>query len=140
MVLLQLDGKVKLSQPIAINTNRDLPAGMMVTAIGWGKLGERSGVPHILQTVDLPLVSNKECARAYPFTFKPNKEVCAGYKIGKKDACQGDSGGPLFKSTGAGDVLIGATSWGEGCARPGRYGVWTKLSNVIDWIKQKIPK
>ena len=134
-----MDEPIKLSEPIAINVNKDLPAGMMVTAIGWGKLSEKGGVPDILQEVDLPLVSDKDCAKAYPFTFKADKEICAGYKEGKKDACQGDSGGGLFKKTAAGDVLIGCTSWGEGCARPGRYGVWTKLSNVIPWIQDKAP-
>lgn len=139
LVLLELEGSSKLSKPIAVNDNPNLPAGMDTTAIGWGKLGETKGVPNILQTVQLPLVSDEDCQKAYPFTFKSNKEICAGYKSGGKDACQGDSGGPLYVTRGGQDILLGATSWGEGCARAGKYGVWTKLANAKDWIKEIAP-
>ena len=139
MVLLELDGTPKLSKPMLINSNNNLPAGMDVTAIGWGKLGETKGQPDILQTVDLPLISDAECAKAYPGTFKSDIEICAGFPEGGQDACQGDSGGPLFVTTDIGDILIGATSWGEGCARARKYGVWTRLANHLDWLKSHAP-
>jgi len=27
-------------------------------------------------------------------------------------------------------------SWGEGCARPNKYGIYSKVDSVNDWITQ----
>lgn len=69
-------------------------------------------------------------------------QVCAGFKKGGKDSCAGDSGGPLLcnyddKSTNR-YVLYGVTSYGEGCGRKGKYGIYTKVSTYRDWIEKTI--
>jgi secreted trypsin-like serine protease len=138
VVLLKLSQPSELSKPIKVNNNDELPEGLVVKAIGWGKLGETKGTSNILQTVDLPLVSDEECYRVFGSRFNNKSMICAGYKEGMKDACQGDSGGPLFVETPQGDVLVGVTSWGEGCARSGVYGVWARLSQLNDWIDNNI--
>ena len=66
--------------------------------------------------------------------------ITAGLQQGGKDACQGDSGGPLVtKATGvdAGYSLIGVVSWGNGCASPNFYGVYTEVSYYLSWIAQQ---
>lgn len=44
-----------------------------------------------------------------------------------------DSGGPLVTD---GNVLIGVVSTGVGCARPGLPGIYTKVSEYVDWIQK----
>ncbi len=51
----------------------------------------------------------------------------------------GDSGGPLnWQDPATGRVyMIGITSFGIGCAKPDVPGVYTKVTNYLDWIQQQ---
>jgi len=46
----------------------------------------------------------------------------------------GDSGGPIFQWTGQYWEQVGIVSYGDGCAQPGKPGVYTRLSYYYDWI------
>jgi trypsin len=62
--------------------------------------------------------------------------ICAGLDAGGKDSCQGDSGGPIVDaSTG---TLIGAVSWGTGCALAAFPGVYAHVGSLRDFIDQYI--
>lgn len=53
---------------------------------------------------------------------------------GGKDSCQGDSGGPAVMKHGDIPYLVGITSWGTGCGRPGVPGIYTDVSVITGWI------
>jgi trypsin len=138
--LIQLETKSKF-KPVAINTAEiKIPtsgAPVMVTAAGWGVTSENSSdISPKLQKVSLPLVDQATCNKAYQdFNEVTDRMMCAGYAEGGKDACQGDSGGPLVMKNASGDVsLVGVVSWGQGCARPVYYGVYSKVNSVAKWI------
>ncbi|WP_035280875.1 S1 family peptidase [Actinokineospora spheciospongiae] len=98
-------------------------AGTDTTVLGWGTTSEGGSASDTLLKASVPVTSAADCATAYGSDFIADSMVCAGVPGGGVDSCQGDSGGPLV----AGGKLIGAVSWGEGCARPGKPGVYTKL-------------
>ncbi|RWS01275.1 CUB and sushi domain-containing protein 1-like protein, partial [Leptotrombidium deliense] len=80
---------------------------------------------------------NEEC-QVYR-VFNDKGMICAGFTEGEKDACQGDSGGPLASLRDDGTaVVIGIVSYGEGCAKPRRPGIYTKVSRLVPWIKRVI--
>jgi secreted trypsin-like serine protease len=68
--------------------------------------------------------------------------VCAGYPEGGVDTCQGDSGGPLFGHAADGSRrVVGVTSWGDGCAQPGRPGVYARVADtkLREWVRSQAP-
>jgi trypsin len=104
-------------------------AGTQSTILGWGRTAEGGQISRYLLAASVPVVADTDCAAAYR-GFSANSMVCAGYPRGGVDSCQGDSGGPMM----VGGVLVGIASWGEGCARPGEPGVYTRVSSYADLI------
>jgi trypsin len=130
--LIRLDGESSFA-PIALGGG-DPTAGTEVTTAGWGYTRESSfNLPRNLRKVSVPVVDRAQCNVAYKNKIT-DRMVCAGLEQGGKDSCQGDSGGPLFSGQGAERVLLGVVSWGEGCARAKKYGVYANVSAVLDWI------
>ncbi|RWS18864.1 Chymotrypsinogen B-like protein [Leptotrombidium deliense] len=66
--------------------------------------------------------------------------LCAGYERGRVDSCAGDSGGPLLFTKRNKWFIYGITSFGEGCGRRGKYGIYAKLTNYVKWIRKTIRK
>jgi len=111
--------------------------GTLATVIGWGSLSEAGDFDSQLRQVEVPIVSNAVCGSpaAYGADFDPASMLCAGYPQGGKDSCFGDSGGPLMVPDGQGGwVQPGIVSWGDGCARPGKPGVYAAVTALLPSI------
>jgi trypsin len=108
---------------------------------GWGRTKEKGPRVDALQVGEVPYVDNETCnaKTAYNGKILPGM-MCAGLAGGPKitDACQGDSGGPLVLRGDDGEVLVGIVSWGEGCARELKYGVYTRVSAHREWITKVV--
>jgi secreted trypsin-like serine protease len=89
-----------------------------------------------LLKADLPVVSNAVCRQraSYGDAIKDGM-LCAGYREGGVDACQGDSGGPLMAKVDNVPTLIGVVSWGKGCGLREKYGVYTRMTSYVAWVR-----
>ena len=116
-------------------------AGTMETIVGWGTTSEGGDLPDTLQEAQVPVTTDAYCAGAYS-DFDATTMLCAGFPQGGVDTCQGDSGGPLFGRDAAGALkVVGATSFGEGCARPKKPGVYARVGDTTlrEWIRSQAP-
>ena len=106
------------------------PAGTSLLVTGWGALTEGGSYPVDLRRAIVPLVDNTTCngRKSYRGAVT-DRMICAGFSGGGVDSCQGDSGGPLTSGSGFG-TLTGIVSWGSGCARRNKYGVYTRVSDA----------
>ncbi|WP_236594454.1 S1 family peptidase [Saccharothrix sp. 6-C] len=108
-------------------------AGTSGLVLGWGRTSEQGSASRYLLSATVPVTSDEYCGAAYP-QYDPDEMTCAGYDNGGVDTCQGDSGGPFV----AGGKLIGVTSWGEGCAREGKPGVYSKIAAYAEVIEEQL--
>jgi len=117
--------------------------GTSETIVGFGTTSAGdSTLPDTLQVASVPITTDAYCAGAYS-NFDPATMVCAGFPQGGVDTCQGDSGGPLFAHTATGALkVVGATSFGSGCAEPGHPGVYARVAGVAlrQWIASQAPE
>jgi len=113
------------------------------TVSGWGALRENGDGPSKLHSVNVPFVKWKLCKKLYKKkrTKVTWRMLCAGnvWK-GGIDACQGDSGGPLvLKNVPKNRVtLMGVVSWGVGCAKKRKPGVYSDTRRILNWITSKM--
>jgi len=113
----------------------------METIAGWGTTSEGGSAPSVLQEAQVPITTDDYCSGAYD-DFESTTMVCAGYPQGGVDTCQGDSGGPMFGRATTGELrVVGATSFGEGCARAGKPGVYARVGDTTlrEWIRGQSP-
>lgn len=145
IALLQLSGKAAsnltpLKLPTAAVMDQIGYPGAYVTVTGWGALREGGSGPDVLYEVSVPVVSNTVCNQSASYGGDIlTSMLCAGFDRGGKDSCQGDSGGPLVGTYRGVVYSVGVVSWGDGCARPYKYGVYTRTLSYISWINSNLP-
>lgn len=142
IALLELVGDASVTpiDPLSASQESLSAPGILATVTGWGVTSEGGRPPSSLMEVGVKIVSNEECNNplSYAGEITPTM-ICAGFRTGGKDSCQGDSGGPLVVPNRKGGYLLsGVVSWGEGCARPSKYGVYTRVSKYGGWINNKL--
>uniref|UniRef100_A0A8C3QKH2 HGF activator n=1 Tax=Cyanoderma ruficeps TaxID=181631 RepID=A0A8C3QKH2_9PASS len=133
--------KSQFVQPICLpESNTVFPDDVKCQISGWGHKHENiSGYSDVLQETLVPLIPEKKCRSPEIYGTELTENMfCAGYLDSKSDACQGDSGGPLACEEDDISYLYGIISWGDGCGRVNKPGVYTRVTNYVKWINEKI--
>lgn len=144
VALLQLasSGSGRFSRAIPVLPAQGEPKALASQAsarvTGWGTVisGGEQGVRK-LRYINLQIVSNSTCNDRTSYNRKiTDYMVCAGFAKDSDpmDSCQGDSGGPLTVMFDGNRYLAGIVSWGDGCARKGKPGVYAKASHYSEWV------
>ncbi len=82
---VELETDVKFS----LNFDKTIPRrDDVLTAVGLGRLSSGGAIASVLQHVDVPYITNKECKKAYSGINW--SMLCAGLEEGGKDSCQGE--------------------------------------------------
>ncbi|GCC26229.1 hypothetical protein chiPu_0004644 [Chiloscyllium punctatum] len=124
-------------RPVCLpNYASPVPKKILAWVTGWGYTKEFGKVSTVLQQANVSVIGREICNSLQYYGGQITEQMlCAGYQAGKVDACQGDSGGPLVLHVKSWR-LIGIVSWGSGCARPNRPGVYSNVGAMLDWIYQ----
>ncbi|XP_074159895.1 suppressor of tumorigenicity 14 protein [Sminthopsis crassicaudata] len=141
IAVLELDKPVQFSsviRPICLpDSSHTFPAGKAIWVTGWGHTKEGGTGALILQKGEIRVINQTTCESLLPNQVTP-RMMCVGFLNGGVDACQGDSGGPLSSVENDGRMfLAGVVSWGDGCARRNKPGVYTRIPILRDWIKEQ---
>lgn len=126
---------VVLSNPQHVDEEAPATPGLVM---GWGITAQGNSAD-LLQQAELPIVPIEACRtlyHRYGVEISPDM-LCAGSATERIDACVGDSGGPLLVWDAAAKLWqqIGVISWGAGCAKPGIFGVYTRVASFTTWIQ-----
>uniref|UniRef100_A0A3B4GUP6 trypsin n=1 Tax=Pundamilia nyererei TaxID=303518 RepID=A0A3B4GUP6_9CICH len=118
---------------------QSLQPGFTCDIAGYGKeshaLWYRS---QYLKEAQVNLLADNVCrGKDYYDNMITDNMFCAARPDWSQDACEGDSGGPLVCEVGSRLFLFGIISWGDGCAKELRPGVYTRVTNYNKWIEAK---
>ena len=139
---------LKLHSPIEFHLNdfirpvclpffdhNDALEGQIGTVSGWGVVDPKNPTQqaNVLQKVNVKIISNNECISSYPASSVTKSMFCA--RANDTDSCYGDSGGPFTVRRAGTHVLEGVISWGKNCAKQQWPGVYSRVSEVLRWIR-----
>jgi len=141
IAIIKLDRAATLSKsvwPICLPPASERFTNRRAFVIGWGTIYFGGPVSNTLQEVNVRVWENSQCAKNYATLDRTVRDtmLCAGET--NRDSCQGDSGGPLncMSPTTRKWELCGVVSWGARCAEPDFPGVYTRVTEYLDWIER----
>lgn len=132
-----------LVKPVCFSYD-DPPPGTWCEVSGWGAYDPSKDdmLSPTLKAAAVPVLSLDTCRNSDIYGGKQQQildsMLCAGHLKGGIDSCGGDSGGPLVCEKDGRLELSGIVSWGDGCAKKNRPGVYTRVSSFLPWIKEVV--
>ena len=105
---------------------------------GWGRT-ESEAISDVVKKATLDVLTNEVCKYSTPTQAEEHitsKILCA-YKPGH-GSCNGDSGGPLMCQPNFQIEVCGIVSLAPRCGSPLLPGVYTRVTEYIDWINDVV--
>ncbi|XP_060598304.1 chymotrypsinogen A-like [Ruditapes philippinarum] len=139
----RIDVTGRLTRPACLPQPADqFPADMCIVS-GWGTTyydpTGHAKVTDQLEYINLRTISNAECSYYMGASSVRSTNICAGVtQTGGKGPCLGDSGGPLICKRDGVWKLAGVVSWGTGCGEARKPGVYTRVTQFLSWIENKM--
>ncbi|XP_071385949.1 hyaluronan-binding protein 2-like [Centroberyx affinis] len=119
--------------------NQPFQSGKECVISGWGVTETQKYGSNQLLDARVLLISQERCRAANVYGDSLDDSMfCAGNMKGGVDSCQGDSGGPLVCEQNGTHYVTGVVSWGDGCGKKYKPGVYTNVHRFIDWIAHHI--
>ncbi|KAM6420467.1 LOW QUALITY PROTEIN: coagulation factor X-like [Pluvialis apricaria] len=141
IALLKLEERITSSEDVvpACLPEEDFAKNVLMnqtfgTVSGFGKMFELTQTVKRMKVLQIPYVDRDNCKLTLHGLVTENM-FCAGYDKDGKDVCLGDGGGPHVTQYNSTYFVTGIISWGEGCGRQGKYGVYTNLSKFLPWVR-----
>ncbi|KAG7282339.1 hypothetical protein CRUP_002727 [Coryphaenoides rupestris] len=99
---------------------------------------EQYGTSNLLDA-RVRLIADQRCKEPHVYGGSlDNSMFCAGSMSGGVDSCQGDSGGPLVCEHNGTHYISGLVSWGDGCGKKYKPGVYTNVHRFNAWIASHV--
>ncbi|XP_059180749.1 hyaluronan-binding protein 2-like [Centropristis striata] len=115
--------------------NQDFNSGSECVISGWGVTETQKYGTNQLLDARVLLISQEKCKAPHVYGGALDDSMfCAGNMRGGVDSCQGDSGGPLVCERNGTHYVVGVVSWGDGCGKKYKPGVYANVGKFVDWI------
>jgi secreted trypsin-like serine protease len=105
---------------------------------GWGTTKYEGSTSQTLKQTVLKMHTFGQCSKLYGRI--PRGSLCGSGQNGKgnTDSCQGDSGGPLAVRKNGQWKLAGVVSYGDGCAKTNKPGVYVHVPDFVGWLRNNM--
>ncbi|XP_056153482.1 hyaluronan-binding protein 2 [Lampris incognitus] len=116
-------------------SQRPFQDGTECVISGWGATETQKYGSNKLMDARVLLISKDRCSAPNVYGKSLDDSMfCAGKMKGGVDSCQGDSGGPLVCERNGTHYVSGVVSWGDGCGKKNKPGVYADVHMFVDWI------
>eukprot|EP00956_Cyclotella_meneghiniana_P033434 scaffold96170_cov22-Cyclotella_meneghiniana.AAC.1 len=141
VAIVFLPEPVRDAMPVQLNQDAKTPKDdAMLDVAGWGIYDANFTLSwEGPQSVEVKYVTNEACTRKphrYPDHWITDDMMCASGKPGEGGALTLTK--PESEGGGVSNVQVGIVSWGYGCGYKAYPGVYTRVSEVADWVKETV--
>ena len=105
---------------------------------GWGELELEENSSDALQWFQVPAFTHEACTQSYGNARISEDIICAHRAKKGNNSWPGKSGGPLVCLNESRAILTGITSFGYEYDSARHYGIYARVTQILDWIQSNL--